>query len=106
METVLPRDCIEVTLAASLQLLDAYESDREVDGTNCSALRCSARVYPLHVAAGREASPTGSPLTKSSRRLEEAGIEGQHPYRPCRLRQSPKYRGATPEPITFLGYSR
>lgn len=40
METALARDRIEVTLAASLQLLDAYESDRGVEenGSPCITL--------------------------------------------------------------------
>lgn len=41
MKTALARDCIEVTLVASLHLLDAYEFDRGVegDGLPCISLQ-------------------------------------------------------------------
>lgn len=34
-------------------------------GTGRFALRCKANDYPIQIAAGREASPTGSPLTRA-----------------------------------------
>ncbi|MCJ1263742.1 hypothetical protein MMC22_003612 [Lobaria immixta] len=74
METALARDRIEGASAAFLQFLDAYESNRGVEGDESS--RCNAIIHPIHVAAGRVASPTRSSLTKGSRWLDEAEIGG------------------------------
>ncbi|MCJ1263197.1 hypothetical protein MMC22_003067 [Lobaria immixta] len=76
METALARYRIEIDLTVSLRLLDAYGSDRGVEGDGSPASRGNVTVHPIHVAAGREASPTGISLTRNSWRLEECRDRG------------------------------